>query len=119
MSIALPIRVMPNGTLAQQDPFDAVLALFGKMAATTSATWPHARWFGLYEAFLEASRREKQDHEGLKDALNTALSELGASAYVVKAVTTGVIDDQGVRHFQITMADETGRARFGDLAAPS
>ena len=117
MSIALPLRVTPDGKLVEQDSFEAVLGLIKVMAGTTSTTWPHVRWFGLYEAFSEAATREKQDHEGLKDSLNTALREVGVTAYVVQAVTTDVIDGTGRRGFRMTITDESGQARFGQVAA--
>lgn len=117
MPTAIPLRVTPDGKLLQQDSFDAVLGLIKVMAGTTATTWPHAKWFGLYEAFAEAARREKQDHEGLKDALNTAFGELGVTAYTVDAVTTDLIDGSGRRGFRLTLIDQAGQARFGEMAA--
>lgn len=117
MATGFPLRVMPDGKLVQQDSFDAVLGLIKVMAGTTATTWPHARWFGLYEAFSEAATREKQDHEGLKDSLNTALRELGVDRFAVQAVTTDVIDGTGRRGFRLTITDESGQARFGQMAA--
>jgi hypothetical protein len=117
MATALPLRVTPDGRLAQQDPVDAILAMIRVMAGTTASTWPHARWFGLLETFLEASAREKQDHEGLKDALNAALGHLGVTGYVVEAVTTGPLDGSGRRSFELTLRDPGGRSCFGRVAA--
>jgi len=115
-SIALPLRIDATGSLVRQDDFDAVVGIIGKMAGTTSTTWPHARWFGLFEAFMEAGRRQQQDHESLKDAINLALRELGVQQFRVQAVTT-VRSDHGFghRHFRITMTDAEGRSRFAEL----
>ena len=116
-STALPLRVTSDGKLAQQDSFDAVLGVIRIMAGTTATSLPHARWFGLFELFHEASRREKQDHENLKDAINAALRELGVAEFQVQSVTTGAIDGTGRRGFQMTMVDGRGDARFGEIAA--
>ncbi len=118
MLTALPVRVTPDGKLAQQDPLDAVLGLIRIMAGTTSTTWPHARWFGLLELFLEAAGREKQDHETLKDALNTGLQNLGVTDYRIQSVTTGPLDGGGRRSFQLTIQDPAGQALFGQIGAP-
>lgn len=115
-STALPLSVQPDGRLAQIDAFDAVIGLVGVMAGTTSTTWPHAPWFGLLEAFTEAARRERQDHENLRDAINLALRNLGVERVKVQSVTTGAIDG-GRRAFQLTLIDETGQARFGSVSA--
>jgi len=116
--ISLPLRVSPDGRLAQQDPFDAVLSTIRVMAGTTATTWPHAPWFGLFEQFTEAATRQKQDHEALKDAINLALGRLGVPGYKVHSVTTGPIDGSGQRTFQLTIHDPAGQARFGSVGAP-
>lgn len=115
---ALPLRVTPEGRLAQQDPLEAVLETIRVMAGTTATTWPHAPWFGLFELFTEAAGRQKQDHESLKDALNLALGNLGVAAYTVQAVTTGAADGSGRRSFQLTLLDRQGQALFGRVDAP-
>ncbi|MBX3145449.1 MAG: hypothetical protein KF785_01655 [Gemmatimonadales bacterium] len=116
LSTALPLRIDATGSLVRQDDFDAVLGLISAMAGTTSTTWPHARWFGLFEAFTDAGRRQQQDHETLKDAINLALRELGVEQFRVQSVTT-VRSDHGFghRHFRITMTDALGRSRFAEL----
>ncbi len=114
---ALPLRVTADGRLEQQEGLDAVLELVKIMAGTTSTTWPHAPWFGLLEAFQEAAHRERQDQESLKDAINTALKELGVSWLSAYAVTTGGFDPQGRRTFQMTFHDRSGQVLFGALAA--
>ena len=114
LSTALPLRVTPDGKLAQQDTFDAVLELIRVMAGTTSTTWPAARWFGLFEQFSEAARREKEDHESLRDAINVALRELGVGHIQVQSLTTGE-PDGGRRPFQLTLVDSGGQARFGRI----
>jgi hypothetical protein len=118
MLTALPLRITPDGRLDRQDPLDAVLGMIRVMAGTTRTTWPHAPWFGLFELFTEAAERQKQDHEALKDSLNTALAKLGISGYTVHAVTTGSIDGSGRRSFQLTIHDPAGQALFGKVGAP-
>jgi hypothetical protein len=115
-STALPLSVQSDGRLAQVDQFDAVIDLVGVMAGTTSTTWPHAPWFGLLDAFTEASRRERQDHETLRDAINLALRHLGVDQIKVQSVTTGAIEG-GRRAFQMTLIDDRGQARFGSVRA--
>lgn len=114
-STALPVRVTPEGKLEQQETLDATLELVRAMAATTATTWPHAPWFGLLELFEEASKREKQEHEALKDALNTAFDELGAE-YRVQSVVSGTRGGDGRRGFQLTFVDRGGKSFFGEVA---
>ncbi|MGE0442938.1 MAG: hypothetical protein AB7L66_17615 [Gemmatimonadales bacterium] len=114
LATALPVRIGPDGKLLQEDAFDAVLRIIAVMAGTTPTTWPHAPWFGLLEAFGEASRRERQDHENLRDAINLALRELGVADIRVQSVTTGSMDG-GRRPFQLTLVDQRGDARFGQV----
>jgi len=116
-STAFPIRVAPDGTLAQGEAFDGVLAMIRVMAGTSTRAWPHAPWFGLYESFIEAAQRDRQDHEGLKDAINNALKRLGVTDYLVQALATGAFAPDGRRQFRITMVGPDGRSIFGEMAA--
>lgn len=93
------------------------MALIGVMAGTSSRAWPHAPWFGLYEPFLEAARRDRQDHEGLKDAVNRALRELGVDDYRVLALSTGPLAHDGRREFRLTIEGPDGRALFSGISA--
>jgi len=116
-STAFPIRVAPDGTLVQGELFDGVLAIIRVMAGTSTKGWPHAPWFGLYESFIEAANRDRQDHEGLKDAVNNALKRLGISEYAVQALATGGFAPDGRRVFRLTMVGPDGRSIFGEMAA--
>ena len=118
MPTAFPLRVLPDGSLAQQDQFDAVIEVMKFIALTGTAALPHAPWFGLFEAFTEAGRRQNQDHENLKDALNIALTKLGVASVQVQAVSTGTMDPRtGRRSFRVTMVDEQGTVRHGEVQA--
>ena len=115
-STALPLRVMPDGRLAQQEALDGVLGIIRVMAGTSSRAWPHAAWFGLLEAFTEAARRDRQDHEGLKDAINNALGQLGVEGFKIQSITTGPLGSDGKRTFRLTLLDPSGQAVFGEMA---
>lgn len=117
MPAALPLAVTADGKLVQQDRFEAVLGIVRVMAGTSARAWPHAPWFGLLEAFTEAARRDRQDHEGLKDALNHALRQLGVTDYQVQSLVTGPVSAGGHRTFRLTLLDPEGRAVFGEMAA--
>ncbi len=118
MPTAFPLRVLPDGSLAQQDQFDAVIEVMKFFALTGATALPHAPWFGLFEAFTAAGQRQNQDHENLKDALNVALGKLGVTSVLVKAVSTGTMDPRtGRRSFQVTMEDEQGVVRHGEVQA--
>ncbi len=118
MPTAFPLRVLPDGSLAQQDQFDAVIEVMKFFAVTGTTALPHAPWFGLFEAFTEAGRRQNQDHENLKDALNIALGKLGVTAVKVQGVSTGTADPRtGRRSFRVTMIDEFGAVRHGEVQA--
>ena len=116
-SIALPLRITPQGRFVEQEGFDAMLGLVQVMAGTSSRAWPHAPWFGLLEAFTEAARRDRTDHEGLRDAINLALERLEVDGYRVQSITTGAPRGDGRRSFRLTMASPDGTARFGEMAA--
>jgi hypothetical protein len=116
-SIALPLRITPQGRFVEQEGFDAILGLVQVMAGTSSRAWPHAPWFGLLEAFIEAARRDRTDHEGLKDAINAALGNLGVEGYRVQSITTGPLGVDGRRAFRLTMESPEGKALFGEMAA--
>lgn len=118
MPTAFPLRVLPDGSLAQLDQFEAVIEVMKFIALTGSTALPHAPWFGLFEAFTEAGRRQNQDHENLKDGLNIALGKLGVTAVRIQAVSTGTMDPRtGRRAFRVTMVDEHGAVRHGEVQA--
>jgi hypothetical protein len=116
-STALPLRLANDGKLVQADRFDAILSVIQAMAGTSTQAWPHAPWFGLQEAFTEAARRDREDHEGLRDAINAGLRELGVTDYRVQALVTGPVTPDGHRVFRLTLLDPEGRAVFGEMPA--
>jgi len=115
MPTALPLRVNPDGKLDQQDDLDATLGIVQIMVGTSAKLWAHAPWFGLFELFNDAARRDKQEHEALKDAINSALTRLGVDGFRVQSVMSGEILTNGRRKFNITLMDREGRAAFGDV----
>jgi hypothetical protein len=116
-STAHPLHVTPDGRLAQQDRFAALLGMLQVMAGTSTRVWPHAPWFGLFEAFSEAARRDRQDHEGLKDAINHALRQLGVADFEVQSLSTGAPTFDGKREFRLSVRDPEGRIVFGEFKA--
>lgn len=113
--LALPITVASDGQLERGDPVDSVLALIGAMAGTTPGTWPHAPWFGLQPRFLDANMRLEQ-HAGLADAINSALTELELSWVTVQSVRTARPCPPGERRFDITLAVEGQGPVFRQLS---
>lgn len=112
------IQVTPAGRLEETDDLSAILGVLQVMIGTTSTHWPHAPWFGLYEAFAAAAKREKSDHEALKDAINLAWRELGVADFTVESVTTAEADDAGRRQFALVVSDRSGQSLFGTVHAP-
>ena len=86
-TLRLPLRVDRSGTLERCDGVDAVLSLLGTMLVTSSTLWPEAPWFGLLEV-AEKMNTSLSDQEGLRDAFNRALEELGIDWTHVVGVTS-------------------------------
>ncbi|MEO8225897.1 MAG: hypothetical protein ABI637_00615 [Gemmatimonadota bacterium] len=102
-TLALPFRITPDGQLARSDGASAVLRLIQAMVASTAASWPHARWFGLHERFLSVNA-DVEDQAGLADALNDALQQLGvtwARVQHVRSIRGGAA--YGERRFDISL----------------
>ena len=115
-SIALPLRITPDGQLERGDDTEQLLRLIQAMAATTSTQWPHAPWFGLYEQFLNANMA-LQEQALLADAVNTALSQLGVDwARVSRIGTPGNTNGQGDRRFDITLLVDGDRSVHGTVS---
>jgi len=106
-TLALPLRITPDGRLAREDGASAVLRLVQAMVATSAGSWPHARWFGLHERFL-AINADVEDQAGLADALNDALTRLGVSWARVLQVRSVRGAEVGERAFHVILqvADE-------------
>ena len=77
-TLALPLRITPDGQLERADGAEALLRLIQAMVATTAGSWPHAPWFGLHEPFL-AINPDVEDQASLADAVNDALGRLGVT----------------------------------------
>jgi hypothetical protein len=106
-TLGLPLRITPDGRLARDEGAAALLRLIQAMVATTANSWPHARWFGLYERFL-AVNPDVEDQAGLADALNEALDRLGVDWARVRRVQSVRGAAFGERSFAVTLqlADE-------------
>ena len=112
------LRVSAAGRLEQEDDLGAVLGVLQVMAGTTSTHWAHAPWFGLYETFLSASRQQTRDHEALKDAINTAFTQLGVERFHVASVSSTETTTPGPRQFQLVIEDRQGQTHFGTVRLP-
>ncbi len=112
------LRVSAAGRLEQEDDLGAVLGVLQVMAGTTSTHWAHAPWFGLYESFVAASRQQTKDHEALKDAINTAFTQLGAERFHVASVSSRDRAGPGPRQFELVIEDRDGNTHFGAVRLP-
>ncbi len=101
-TLALPLRVTPDGRLARDDGATALLRLIQAMVATTAGSWPHAPWFGLHERFL-AINADVEDQAGLADALNEALTRLGVTWGRIQQVRSVRGAEYGERGFSVTL----------------
>jgi hypothetical protein len=102
-TLALPLRVTPDGQLERADGAASLLRLIQAMVATTAGSWPHAPWFGLHERFL-AINPDVEDQAGLADALNDALQRLGvtwARVQQVRSLRGGAA--WGERRFDVSL----------------
>lgn len=113
-TLALPIRVEPDGRLTRADATESLLRLIEKMAASSRGSWRHAPWFGLHEMFVEANPL-LQDQQRIADALNLAFGELGVRWARVQSVTSAPSSEFGERRFNITLTTEGGSAVHGSL----
>jgi hypothetical protein len=113
-TVSLPIRITRAGQLERGEATDQVIRLIQAMAATTSTSWPHARWFGLFEMFNDANLG-LQEQPALVDALNTALANLGAGWAEVQRVRTSPDRKPGERRFDITLLIDGEHAVHGSV----
>lgn len=112
--VALPLRITRDGQLERGDATEQVVRLIQAMVATTAGSWPHARWFGLHELFLDANLA-LQDQQALADGLNVALRNLGATWAHVAAVHTARDRAPGERRFDITLIVDGNQATYGTV----
>lgn len=111
-TLALPLRVRPDGRLQKTDPVSSVLSVIRAMAASPASTWAHAPWFGLQELFGQVNPR-LENHPALADALNRALAELGVGwirVAEVKLSRPEAAGTPGTHHFDLTMVTADGTA---------
>jgi hypothetical protein len=113
-TLALPLRVNPDGTLQRADAADALLVMIRAMVAASPAS---GTCFGVHEAFLRANPA-LQDQQRLADALNEALAELGIDWARVQGVHTERAGQPWERRFGITLRiDGREQAVHGTVAA--
>ncbi len=115
--LALPLRITPEGQLDRAAPLDSLLGMIKVMATTSRRAWPHAPWFGLLEAFSEATTAVT-DHPRIALALNAALDGLGVEWARVSSVKRVVSREASERDFEITMLID-GQPVYGRVAAQS
>jgi hypothetical protein len=113
-TLALPLRVRPDGRLQKTDPVTSVLSVIRAMAASPASTWAHAPWFGLQEHFASVNPR-LENHPALADALNRGLAELGVGWIRVTEVklsrpAPAGAATPGTHHFDLTMVTADGTA---------
>lgn len=112
------LRVSAAGRLEQEDDLGAVLGVLQVMAGTTATHWAHAPWFGLYETFYAASKQQTRDHEALRDAINTAFTQLGVERFHVASVSSTAAATVGQRQFELVIEDRDGTTHFGAVRLP-
>jgi len=112
-TLALPIRVNPDGQLQRADAGDTLMALIQAMVAASPA---RGSSFGVHEAFLRANMA-LQDHPRLADALNEALDELDLGWVRVAGVHTHPGAHSSERRFAVTLRIDGGAAVHGTLSA--
>lgn len=113
--LSLPLRVAADGRLERTTPGDALMRLFRAMAATRARAWPHAPWFGLADVFA-AANVQLHDQQGIADALNRALAELGVTWARVAYVHSVPADAYGERTFRVALELADGQVVHDALA---
>jgi hypothetical protein len=112
-TLALPLRVNPDGQLQRADAEDTLMALIQAMVAASPAAGSH---FGVHESFRRANLA-LQDQPRLADALNEALDELGVDWARVLGVHTDAGAEPWERRFRVTLRVDGARAVHGTLTA--
>ncbi|HEX8455182.1 MAG TPA: hypothetical protein VF647_24090 [Longimicrobium sp.] len=113
-TLALPLRVEPDGKLERADAGDTLMAMIRAMVAASPASGTR---FGVHEAFRRANPA-LQDQQCLADALNEALAELGIDWARVVGVHTEPAQEPWERRFGITLRiDGREQAVHGTVAA--
>lgn len=113
-TLALPLRVNPDGKLERANAADTLLAMIRAMVAASPASGSR---FGVHEAFRRANPA-LQDQQRLADALNEALAELGIDWARVLGVHTERSGQPWERRFGITLhIDGREQAVHGTVTA--
>lgn len=113
-TLALPLRVNPDGNLERVDAADTLLAMIRAMVAASPASGTR---FGVHEEFRRANPA-LQDQQRLADALNEALAELGIDWARVLAVHTERAEQPWERRFGVTLRiDGREQAVHGSVVA--
>ncbi|HEY0096277.1 MAG TPA: hypothetical protein VGB96_18250 [Archangium sp.] len=113
-TLALPLRVNPDGKLERADTGETLLAMIRAMVSASSASGSR---FGVHEAFRRANPA-LQDQQRLADALNEALAELGIDWARVVAVHTEPAEQPWERRFGVTLKiDDREQAIHGTVTA--
>ena len=116
-TLALPLLV-DRDTLrlvTNKDPVDSVTSAIRVMAQSPAATWAHAPWFGLQEAFAGVNPK-LEDHPALADAVNRALAELDVRWIRVAEVKLVRGDAPGTLRFDLTLLTADGTAMHRRIA---
>ncbi|HEX8359571.1 MAG TPA: hypothetical protein VF613_05665 [Longimicrobium sp.] len=111
-TLALPLRVTRDGQLERAEAADTLLALVRAMVAASPGGGTR---FGVHEVFRSANPA-LHDQQGLADALNEGLSELGIDWAHVASVHTAPAQ-RWERSFAITLRIEGEQAVHGSVGA--
>ncbi len=111
-TLALPLRVNAAGELERAAPADTLLALVRAMVAASPAAGTR---FGVHEAFRRANPA-LHDQQGLADALNEGLAELGIDWARVASVHT-VPAHPWERSFAVTLRIDGEQPVHGTVSA--
>jgi hypothetical protein len=111
-TLALPLRVTPAGQLERAEPADTLLALVRAMVAASRGSGTR---FGVHELFRSANPA-LHDQQGLADALNDGLDELGIGWARVASVHT-VPAQPWERSYAVTLHIDGEQSVHGSVRA--
>lgn len=106
-TLALPLRIGPDGLFERTDRVSSLLAVIRAMASSPASSWHHAPWFGLQEVFAEATSERGEAQPAVEDALNRGLAGLGINWARIESVAMQRGRAPGERSFTLTLV-------FGD-----
>ena len=111
-TLALPLRVTPDGQLERAEAADTLLALVRAMVAASPGGGTR---FGVHELFRGANPA-LHEQQGLADALNEGLTELGIGWARVASVHT-LPAHPWERSFAVTLRIDGEQAVHGTVRA--